>query len=525
MPNSMRWETDPGFRLPGGDPAWIETRGEGTVLRSVPGRTVSRVLSPDGTRVIVKAWRARGWLDALRLVFTSSPGRRERDRAREALARGVPVARPLALGERRRFGFLLDSLLAFECLEGVPLDAALASRPPGDPARNRLLEALAGFLREVHDRGLHHGDLHAGNVLFREDPGRLRFFLLDLGAARFRARMGTREREEGLAQIGLFLLGRTSAAERMRFLRGYLGASAGREERRDLARRMGIRTEREARILWERRERRCTAENREFAPWAQGAFRGYARRGPWPAPGEDPARVFEPGRARVLKDSRGALSVLFEGGGGWVFGKRYRLRSWAEALRGLFRPSRALRAWRRAYALELRGIPTPRPLLAASRRVLGIPVESVFFCEGLPDARGLDALARESRAAGREGGRRLRAFLPLLGRAVGALHRLGFSHRDLKAGNLLASGGGTPAPFLADLEGLRYLRAVSPPRREKDLARFLRSAREDCGLTRADWMRVLAAYARAASGPAGGLRALATAVDLRARAARNGGGA
>jgi tRNA A-37 threonylcarbamoyl transferase component Bud32 len=152
-------------------------------------------------------------------------------------------------------------------------------------------------------------------------------------------------------------------------------------------------------------------------------------------------------------------------------------------------------------------------------------VESVFFCEGLPDARGLDAFARESRNAGREGGRRLRAFLPLLGRAVGTLHRLGFSHRDLKAGNLLASGRGTPAPFLADLEGLRYLRVVPARRREKDLARFLRSAREDCGLSRTDWVRVLAAYACAAGEPVGSLRALASAVDLRARAARGGGGA
>jgi hypothetical protein len=214
--------------------------------------------------------------------------------------------------------------------------------------------------------------------------------------------------------------------------------------------------------------------------------------------------------------------VLFESRGRWVFGKRFRPRTPGEALRGAFRTSPALKAWRLAHALEIRGIATPKPLLAASRRRLGIPAESVLFCEGYPDARPLDAFAREARAGGREGGRRWRGFLARLGRLVGRMHRLGFSHRDLKAGNVLAVGGAAAAPVLADLDGLRSRGTVAPARRAKDLARLLRTAREDCGCTKADWVRLLAAYARAAGEPAA-LRALAAETDRRARASRRGG--
>jgi hypothetical protein len=93
------------------------------------------------------------------------------------------------------------------------------------------------------------------------------------------------------------------------------------------------------------------------------------------------------------------------------------------------------------------------------------------------------------------------------------MHRRGLAHRDLKAGNLLVLQGDPPRILLADLDGLRVKGVVSGPRREKDLARLLRTLREDCGFSRADWVRLLSAYRRRSG--ENDLRGLASRVAAR----------
>jgi hypothetical protein len=202
-----------------------------------------------------------------------------------------------------------------------------------------------------------------------------------------------------------------------------------------------------------------------------------------------------------------------------LYGKLFRPAGVGEAIRDLFRPAKALTAWRRAYALEIRGIPTPRSLAVAYPRGVKAPVISAFFSEAVPEAVCLDRYCARCRAGGREGGRRLRGLAAALGETVGRMHARGLAHRDLKAGNLLVPPDDPPRILLTDLDGLRIPGGgVSETRREKDLARLLRTVREDCGFTSADWMRLLSSY-RWRSG-AGDLRSLAA--RIASRAARGG---
>jgi serine/threonine protein kinase len=83
------------------------------------------------------------------------------------------------------------------------------------------------------------------------------------------------------------------------------------------------------------------------------------------------------------------------------------------------------------------------------------------------------------------------------------MHDAGFSHRDLKAPNLLvapSSGPGAapdaPAlgPVLVDLDGLRYGRRVPARRRARDLMRLSVSLDEWGVARRTDRLRFLRAY-------------------------------
>ncbi|GEM_PF-3344784 len=471
----FRWESDREGGDGGSAPPEVGVPGE--VLRSLPGREVRLYRREDGTALVLKTFWPRRPIDVFRHLLFPSPARRERDRLRRARDRGVPAPAPAALGERRRFGVLRESVLAMSYVEGLRADRMFEGTAPGEAVRNRFLEAFASFLRTLVDRGLRFRDLHPGNFLVRREGGAFSFTAVDFGAVSFGGTARGGATDEVLLRMDLYLLGRASTAERVRFMKAFLSPGASRDQRRATASRLSGRVEREARRLWRKAGRRCMGENKYFGRFRSGGFRGRCRRGaPRPWSGSDPMEPFGRAEAERLKDSAGALSVLFEGEGGRLYGKYYRPASWGDILKAVFRPSKALRAWKRSCMLEAFGLPVPRAIAAGSRRVAGMPLGSVFFAEGVEDGICLDRFLHQRRGS-REAGEAVRA----VGRMVGLLHRRGFSHRDLKAGNILVRAGAPGEVFLTDLDGLTGPRRLTARRRRKDLARFLRSAREDCG--------------------------------------------
>lgn len=109
-------------------------------------------------RVPIPRRRARTWL-------RTSRERAEASALRTAAARGIQAPQPWGIGERRRFGVLVGSVLvrAFDTT-ATPLDEA-ARHEPG-----RLVEAGAA-LRRWHDVGFRHGDCYPKNVLVGGEAG------------------------------------------------------------------------------------------------------------------------------------------------------------------------------------------------------------------------------------------------------------------------------------------------------------------------------------------------------------------
>jgi tRNA A-37 threonylcarbamoyl transferase component Bud32 len=165
----------------------------------------------------------------------------------------------------------------------------------------------------------------------------------------------------------------------------------------------------------------------------------------------------------------------------------HRLRTRLDvALRG----SRARRAFRHGHLLELHGIATPRVLaFAEPSRSLSSP-RSLLIVEEVPEAEHATAfLARISDPV------RQRAFLEACGAWVGALHRAGLSHRDLKGRNVLRTT--SDHVTVVDLDGLRRPRRLTRSRRLRDLRRMLRSGREVAALGTREALRFLRGYRRA----------------------------
>ena len=167
--------------------------------------------------------------------------------------------------------------------------------------------------------------------------------------------------------------------------------------------------------------------------------------------------------------------------GGWVV-KRYNFKKPLNAIKDLFRPSKARRSFRLGYHLELAGIPTAHVAAVAEDRILGLLIRSFLIMEEIPSAVILGFTGHQDGLASR------------VGRLIGRLHNEGFSHRDLKESNLLVDAPGEP--HLIDLDGLSFEGTVSATVAATNLRRLDRGLRNAPIFTRANWIGFVKQYCR-----------------------------
>lgn len=401
----------------------------------------------------------------LKYLLKSSPARAEWHKAAQIEARGVPVVRHCAFGERWTWTGLAESILITEGFAGEMLNRS-ARRDTDD-----LQFALGRFLRESHDRGVLQRDLQS-NILVGIDTPELR--RVDVYHARLRGNVSPKQRLDNVALLGM------SVPLHDAFFRGY-----GWDAEQMRLTRERIEAIRRARTY--SRSRRCLRRNSEFGARRFGGLKWHLRLASLDADLE-----------RILRDPDAALADaarVFKGPGHtatvaqvgrWVV-KRANLRSIGSVLKDLFRPSRSLLAYRKAHHLELLGIPSPLPVATAERRWLRFLRHGYLVTEAIEGARNLgEVLARSSRVP--VSVRRQLAAL------VARLHDEGFSHRDLKETNLLVDT--SERVFLIDLDGLTWGCRVSERRAAADLARLARAASRYAAVTRGDRVAFLKRYCR-----------------------------
>ena len=194
---------------------------------------------------------------------------------------------------------------------------------------------------------------------------------------------------------------------------------------------------------------------------------------------------------KVLKEGRtSTVWRVVAAGGRPLIVKRHNRACERGLVHGVIGPSRSMAAFRHGHALLARGIATARPVAAADRRGGGAVRDTLVMAEVVAGEPLSDWLRRSPPAADR------RRVVWKLAKMIRRMHDAGFSHRDLKAPNIIITPAGGPGgqPVLVDLDGLRERPYVSARRRARDLMRLSVSLDEWGVARQTDRLRFLRTY-------------------------------
>jgi len=335
-------------------------------------RTVYRLnLSGDlsGTSLFIKRYRAADWKARWRRRGRGATSRREHRGMVAAAELGVPTAEVVAVGGPLWPGHDRDSwLVTVGVPDARPLDELLADDDLEMALRQLVVSQAAEILARLHDGGLWHGDLHAGNFLVQSPDGdRPRVVLIDLHPVT-RHRPTTTRRLVGLARLAAAFGSSVTPSERWLFLRKYMEASADvafdEVTRREWAAAWRPLFRRRRERTWRRLDRHWARGNRRLliADSAQAACRGLVFLG---------RRQLEHLRDRLAAvPPPDGTAVPLATGRGAVMTRMLRFDSATDG-------ESARDAWELGHALWRRGLPVARPWLfveTSRHGVLVVPV-------------------------------------------------------------------------------------------------------------------------------------------------------
>jgi tRNA A-37 threonylcarbamoyl transferase component Bud32 len=194
-------------------------------VTSSPGARVWRLTLPSDPsigRVYLKEYVTRSWLDRIKDLVRPSRARRAMRGAQWLAQAGLKTPRIVAAPALGHRCFLVtvevaDAHAAYEYFRaGRPAHASSTLRE-----RRRLLRQLGHEIGRMHQAGIVHGDLRAGNILVRRgDPG-WDFFFIDNERTRKWPWIPRRWRLKNLVQLNM-LPNEITNTDRLRFFDAYM---------------------------------------------------------------------------------------------------------------------------------------------------------------------------------------------------------------------------------------------------------------------------------------------------------------
>lgn len=172
-PTLLRWANDwPLWQAQLPLPAELARREVGSAVTDHRTSWVRRL--GEGARTIfVKVYEYESWAHIVRTLgrrtapWQASRPAREFDALDWLAGHGLPAAKPLAVFEWRKFGFVRKAMLVTQAFPGESADLVLRALDP--PDRREAAAAIGRFVARLHALGFRDGNLDLRNLLLQRD--------------------------------------------------------------------------------------------------------------------------------------------------------------------------------------------------------------------------------------------------------------------------------------------------------------------------------------------------------------------
>jgi tRNA A-37 threonylcarbamoyl transferase component Bud32 len=430
------------------DPICFIQKVDGKVIEKSKLRFAAIFTLPNGRRIFFKRDITKGWLESFKYLFLPTKAKKEWFIANQLKKRNLNIPQPFGWMEKVHWGFVKETYYLSEAIgSGVSLIE--------DPAMIRegsLVDELAKTVRKIHDAGLFHKDLHAGNFL-RDGQS---LFLTDLHRAKNTRGLSLNQRLWNLSQLFHSLRPIWEDSDHLRFIEKYFeGNPFYLQEKRELIQKVHSLMDHLQKRQWRSRTKRCLMESTEFSILKERDIHYYHRRD-FPIDHlkkviEEHLRLVREGPSALVKQSSDVLVSIVNDGRNRICVKQFRYPLFLDSFKEHFRHSKGLKSWVAGNGLITRGIPSLKPMaLMKSRNWLGLR-ESFFLIEASETDQELDRYILK----GFEDFKEKRLFIKAFTQWLSHFHKMGLYHRDMKTCNILVSKDGATWNFrLLDLEDI-----------------------------------------------------------------------
>lgn len=244
-------------------------------------RLVSCPLDPENyqTKFLIKTYKCSRFFNKLTYLFRNSKGYREWKLACKIERKGIPTLVPFAIGEKRKFGLLQESLIVVEMLKNsIDLEELFLKEVKIDDFRlkREIICEYGRWASRIHNQGILQDDFDPNNVLLQwKDNQRFQLFLIDFARVKLFKSLSVKKKVHSLAKLNR-MGSKMRQTDRLRFLKAYLEEDFN--DRSDLREWLNLIEEDEKKVLQRdcrRAARRSVIQSNKIGHIKTGKYRGY----------------------------------------------------------------------------------------------------------------------------------------------------------------------------------------------------------------------------------------------------------
>jgi len=434
--------------------------------------------------IYIKYFKRGGCRDYVKHLFVPTKARTEWEVGNALLSKDINTALPLALSERKSHLLLVtETVTNSEDLMEFCLANYEGSLSVGKESEKKiLLDKLALLIRDIHEKGFCHYDLHAGNILIKfkkeQNVAGYDLYLMDLHRVKIFKSISVSKRMFNLAQIFNSLSSIMTKSDKLDFIRSYGSNALGNiTNEKELVRQIDEQSSVIRNIHYRSRLKRCLKESSVFSRKKFAGMKMFFRKGydtdslQQLMEKHNSALDYNDSAVIIKRDSKTALTrhTFKDKTVQNVVVKQYRVGCFGRLLKNLFLGSAGRKAWIAGNGLRVYGFNTPLPLALIEKRILGIPTDSYLIMEEVKDSLEMDRYILKN-FDNRKDIKKKKALISHFAKTLGEMHNHNIFHHDLKTCNIMVKENEKRFNFtFLDFDKVSFREEITVRKRVKNL--------------------------------------------------------